>query len=141
LPPALAVAALLLAMAGCGFGPGQRIKQPVLTGPAIQEVLAGNTLHGRTAAGAAIDLYYRPDGTVFAAGRERSGVAFADRGRWSVEDDRICTRFQAIRGRVKLCEWVTQSGEDLRTYEPLGRPSASGVIEPGDSRGLDAGAG
>lgn len=126
----------MLVAAGCGLGPGSRIRQPVLTAESIAGLIAGNTLHGRTEAGAEINLYYRADGVVFAAGRERSGVTFADRGRWSIADDRLCTRFESIRGRAKLCEWLTQDGQGLRIYEPFGRPSAAGVVEPGDSRGL-----
>lgn len=126
------VLAGLLALAACSnFGPGTRIKQPVLTGGSLVVLVYGNTFRARSEAGHRFDIYYREDGQVFLRGKRRDGYVLADQGIWSVEADRLCTRWQRLRGRTKICEWVTLQADVFKTYDPAGNPTATGTILEG----------
>jgi hypothetical protein len=125
---AAAAAALL---AGCAWGPGTRIKEPVVAGDELSLLVTGNTFDAVTESGAHIVLYFLPDGAVVMRGVRRDGTPFVDRGRWSVEDDRLCTRYEVVRGRQKTCEWVTAVQGTVKTYSPMGHPTARGRLERG----------
>jgi len=128
---AVVLAGLALALHGCAWGPGARIKDPVLASREIRQQVRGNTLVATAESGAELHIHYLRDGRVVLRGRNRAGVTSVDTGRWSVEDDRLCTRYEAIRGGEKICEWVTYEGGVFRTYDPLGRPSARGRLYEG----------
>lgn len=126
------VALVALTLAACGnFGPGTKIRQPVLTGESLVVLVYGNTFRARSEAGHAFDIYYREDGQVFLRGKRRDGYVLADQGLWSIESDRLCTRWQNLRGRTKTCEWVTWRANVFRTYDPAGNPSATGTLVEG----------
>ncbi len=133
----LAAVCLIGVLAGCSWGPGTRIADPVLPGADILSLVHGNTFRARTEAGADVAIYYRDDGEVFIRGLKNSGEPIIDSGIWSVESDRLCTRWNNIRRQVKTCEWVTSRGGVIRTYDPIGNPTASGRLEAGNPNRAD----
>lgn len=137
---AAALAATLpvaLLVAGCGMGPGAKIGQAVLRGGDIERLVRDQTFAGKTAAGKPIEIFYRRDGVVFIRGRGSTDIPFQDSGRWWVQSDRLCTRYERVRGRRATCEWVTLRGNDFRTYAPGGDLSARGQIYAGEPAGID----
>lgn len=136
-----AVGALALAgtlsLGGCGLGPGAKIGQAVLRGGDIERLVRNHTFAGETVSGAPVEIFYHADGVVFIRGQGSTGIPFQDRGRWWVQSDRLCTRYEKVRGRKTTCEWVTQQGNDVRTYAPAGDLSARGAIYQGAPRGIE----
>lgn len=133
---ALRVVPVLLLLGACAWGPGTRIKEPVLLGQDLIGLLHGNTYAATTESGSRLDIYYRSDGLAFMRGRRKDGVPFEDRGLWSIEDDRICTRWERVRGHRKTCEWASYRAGTMQTYDPIGRPTASGRVYEGNASGL-----
>lgn len=136
-PAGMAVVCLMGMLAGCSWGPGTRITDPVLPGADILSLMHGNTFRARTEAGADVAIYYRDDGEVFMRGLKNTGEPIIDSGIWSVESDRLCTRWNNIRRQAKTCEWVTNRGGVIRTYDPIGNPTASGRLYAGNPNRAD----
>ena len=128
--PAVAIFGLLaLLPTGCDWGPGTRIREPVLSGAEILGRVRGGRFEGRTEAGGQIVVRYHRDGRAGIEGRTRAGVTFADTGWWSIEGDRLCTRYERVRGGAKICEWVTETAGVFRTFDPAGHPTARGRFD------------
>lgn len=132
-----AALALPLILAACGLGPGAKIGEPVLRGDDIERLVRGQTFAGQTAAGGPIEIYYRADDTVLIRGRNAAGVPFQDTGWWWVQSDRLCTRYEKVRGRKSTCEWVTQQASDIGLYAPGGDLAARGQIYAGAPKGAE----
>ncbi|MEQ9640246.1 MAG: hypothetical protein RIM84_09505 [Alphaproteobacteria bacterium] len=136
-PLGAALLGAVLLVSACGFGPGARIGQAVLRSGDIERQVSNRTFAGETTSGAPIEVFFHTDGVVYIRGEGSAGIPFQDRGRWWVQWDRLCTRYERVRGRKATCEWVTLEGRDFRTYTPAGDLSARGEIYEGAPRGIE----
>lgn len=129
---ALGSLTLVMALAACSWGPGTRIGKPVLTDTMIESLIPGQTAELTSRDKSTLIIYYDNDGLAYLRGQSPSGVNFRDNGLWSIESDRLCTRWRDIRGGRKVCEWIATEADSISFYEPQGSFAASGRVVQGD---------
>lgn len=93
---------------------GSLSARTTLSGDEIRRLVTGKRIYLATPLGGEIPLYYAPDGTVDGSG-EAVGLGRwlkpTDRGRWSVDGNRLCQQWQTWYNGERMCFTLTSAGE------------------------------
>lgn len=102
-----------------------------LAGDALREVVAGKTVLLHTRVGN-IPITYRANGTMI--GRAGELVAYTgqerDRGRWWVQDDKLCQQWETwLEGRA-YCATIQQEGLTVHWVRNDGERGKATIVQP-----------
>ncbi len=98
-----------------------------LDGVGIASRVIGNSIDGLFGETIFFE-YYALDGTIHGIGDDGPYA-----GAWSIEDDRMCVRFYEITD----CYTLLLDGEHVDWVNDLGEVEGTGLLLPGDPRGLE----
>jgi len=104
---------IMAGLAAFSFGIVEAAANQPMNGAGIQQKIAGKRVYLSIPLGGEFPLYYRADGTVNGSG-EAVGLGKymrpKDSGRWWVEDDRLCQKWQSWYDGREFCFTIVDDG-------------------------------
>lgn len=120
--PSLALGASLAASVTASALADTATPQPsgAMRGSEIREMVTRNRIFLATPLGGEFPLTYRADGVVDGSGEAVGLGRFArpkDRGRWWIEGDQLCQRWQSWYDGKRMCFVIRLSGQNRFTWQ------------------------
>lgn len=122
---------LAAATVACISGQAAVAEPHPLAGDALREIVAGKTVLLHTRVGN-IPITYRANGTMI--GRAGDLAAYTgqerDRGRWWVQDDKLCQQWETwLEGRT-FCATIQQEGATVHWVRNDGERGKATIVQP-----------